>query len=105
MLCVGVDLGGTNVRAAIVDADTGDVLVDVRDLTRGEEGPPAVIERMARLITRAISGADGATSRVVAIGIGVPGLYDPATNVVRFVPNLPTTWPGVPLGPEIQRRL
>lgn len=42
---------------------------------------------------------------IAAIGIGVPGLYDPTTNVVRFLPNLPTTWPGVPLGPHIAARL
>lgn len=41
---------------------------------------------------------------MAGIGIGVPGLYDPASNVVRFLTNLPTTWPGVPLGPEIEQR-
>ena len=105
MLCVGVDLGGTNVRAAIVDADSGAVLVDERDLTRAEEGPAAVMARMAALIERAIVQVPSASGWVTAIGIGVPGLYDPATNVVRFLPNLPTTWPGVPLGSEIEARL
>jgi glucokinase len=93
------------VRAAVVDAETGRVLVDRRDLTHAAEGPEAVIDRMAALIARAIDAANDADCPVAAIGIGVPGLYDPETNVVRFLPNLPTTWPGVPLGREIQRRL
>lgn len=105
MLCVGVDLGGTNLRAAVVNVDDGRVVADARDLTHAEQGPASVIERMACLIQQAIGDARVDGAEVAAIGIGVPGLYDPATNVVRFVPNLPTTWPGVPLGPEIQSRL
>jgi len=104
MLTVGVDLGGTNLRAAVVDTDTGQVLADARGPTRAQEGPPAVIGRMAALIEQAISES-GRARDVKSIGIGVPGLYDPATNFVRFLPNLPTTWPNVPLGPEIASRV
>jgi len=39
---------------------------------------------------------------IAAIGIGVPGLYDPRTQTTRFLPNLPTAWRDVPLGPEIE---
>ena len=102
MLCVGVDLGGTNLRAALVDVGTGQVVSDVRVPTLAAEGPPAVIERMATLISRAISEPGQSRQSVAAIGIGVPGLYDPSTNVVRFLPNLPTTWLNVPLGRSIE---
>lgn len=109
MLTVGVDLGGTNLRAAVVDVETGTVASEVRAPTRAEEGPPAVIERMAALIERAMAGAGHvcrpAGAAVGAVGIGVPGLYDPATNYTRFLPNLPTTWPQIPLGPEIEARV
>jgi len=105
MLSVGVDLGGTNLRAAVVDVNDGHVLADACGPTRAEEGPPAVISRMAALIEQAIEESGRTKSEIVAVGIGVPGLYDPATNVVRFLPNLPTTWPNVPLGPEIAARV
>jgi len=105
MLTVGVDLGGTNLRAAVVDPVSGQVRAEVRTPTRAEEGPPAVIARMADLIARAIARAGATPEMVAAIGIGVPGVYDPASGVVRFLPNLPTTWPDVPLGAEIVRRL
>lgn len=105
MLCVGVDLGGTNLRAAIVDVETGRVVTDVRGPTLAAEGPSAVIERMAALIVRAIAASGQGRGSVAAIGIGVPGLYDPATNVVRFLPNLPTTWLNVPLGQAIESRV
>ena len=102
MLCVGVDLGGTNLRAAIVNIQTGQVAVDVREPTLAAEGPAAVTERMAALIKRTIAAVGPDRGSVAAIGIGVPGLYDPATNVVRFLPNLPTTWLNIPLGHAIQ---
>jgi len=102
MLSVGVDLGGTNLRAAVVNVETGAVTGEVRAPTQAEGGPPAVIERMAALIGQAVEKAG---QEVGAVGIGVPGLYDPATNHTRFLPNLPTTWPQVPLGPEIEARV
>ena len=98
-LYVGVDLGGTNLRAALVNTSTGEVVSDARTATRAEEGPGAVIERMAALVRRLMSA-----STPVAVGIGVPGLYDPETNAVRFLPNLPTAWRGIPLGTEISHR-
>lgn len=101
MLTVGVDLGGTNLRVAVVHANTGQVLADVHEPTRAQEGPLAVIKRMATLIEEAIGESGRAKDEIKGIGIGVPGLYDPTTNLVRFLPNLPTTWPNVPLGPAI----
>lgn len=105
MFCNGVDLGGTNLRAIVVDTDTGRVLADARGPTNAEDGPPAVIERKAVLIEQSIQESGLAKDEIVAIGIGVPGLYDPETNVVRFLTNLPTTWPNVPLGREIESRV
>lgn len=105
MLTVGVDLGGTNLRAAVVNADTGQVLADAREPTRAHEGPLAVIQRMAALIEQSIGESKRAKDEIQGIGIGVPGRYDPTTNCVRFLPNLPTTWPNVPLGSEIAARV
>jgi glucokinase len=100
MRCVGVDLGGTNLRAALVDTSSGALLRRLSTPTRAEEGPPAVIGRMADLISEATSSPTPAE----AVGIGVPGLYDPATNIVRSLPNLPTGWERVPLGEVIAAR-
>lgn len=105
MLTIGVDLGGTNLRAAVVDTQTGHVLADAHGPTRAEEGPPAVIGRMVVLIEQAIRKSRRDKKDISAIGIGVPGLYNPATNFTLFLPNLPTTWPDVPLGPEITARV
>lgn len=61
--------------------------------TEAHEGPDGVIDRLINLG----SGAKQAWPGVSTVGIGVPGMYDPATGVVRFLVNLPGPWPGTPL--------
>lgn len=99
MYCAGIDLGGTNLRGVIFDKEHGKVIVHAQIPTRAEEGPPAVIRRMISLLQELISQSP---IPIAAIGIGVPGLYDPRTQTTRFLPNLPTAWRDVPLGPEIE---
>lgn len=99
----GVDLGGTNLRAGIIDLAGGAVLAEEAEPTRAEQGPDAVIARIARLVGRVTATAGLPPEGLAAIGVGIPGLYDPATGVVRFLPNLPTTWRGVHLAAELQR--
>jgi len=100
MICAGVDLGGTNLRGVLCDVERGEVIARAHIPTRAEEGPPAVIRRMAALLHQLI---DQSRAPIAAVGIGVPGLYDPQTGITRFLPNLPTAWRDVPLGPEIER--
>src|SRR5512135_1596138 len=54
---IGVDLGGTNLRAALVDPDTGAVsrLISVPTLAR--EGHDAVMARIVGLIETVIAGS------------------------------------------------
>lgn len=101
MIYLGVDLGGTNLRLVAIDVGRGEIIIWSQTPTRAEEGPPSVIERMASLIQKSM---ERLALSVYAIGIGVPGLYDPTTQTTRFLPNLPTTWRDIPLGPEIERR-
>jgi glucokinase len=105
MFSIGVDLGGTNLRVAVVDTAVGHVLAYVHGPTQAAEGPLAVIERMEAWIEQAIRESGLARDEIIAIGIGVPGSYDPATNIIHFLPSLPTGWPSVPLGQEIESRV
>lgn len=98
-LAIGVDLGGTSLRAAAVD-EAGQVLGRGDTKTRAEEGREAVVERLVQVIEEARSQAGG---KAVGIGIGVPGAVDSATGQVRFAPNL--GWRDIPLGPELEERL
>ncbi|GAP10280.1 glucokinase [Bellilinea caldifistulae] len=94
---IGCDLGGTNLRAALVDIETGTVLFQQSVPTLAREGHDAVMQRMADLFLTMIKAAGLQTEDVGGIGIGVPGVLDLEKGETLFLPNLPGTWPHVPL--------
>jgi len=96
---VGVDLGGTKVEAAQVDA-AGRVGRRVRLRTEVAAGPAAIETEIATAVQE-IREAVGAPP--CGVGIGVAGQIDAAEGVVRFAPNL--GWRDVPLQRDLGRRL
>ena len=98
---LGLDLGGTNIKWVVAEhATDGDAwrVVDQDEMpTLAANGPDAVIERLASVGASAISRAPGATS----VGIGVPGLYNPADGTTRLLINLPGDWMGKPMAPVV----
>lgn len=89
---LGLDLGGTNIKWVVVEGDHGDWRTLDRDqvATPTAGGPDAVVRRLAQVGAEAI----GRSAGVVSVGIGVPGLFDPATGTTRFLVNLPGAWAG-----------
>lgn len=96
-----IDLGGTKIAAALGTA-TGQLLYKETAPTPPEAGPETILAMMAAL-TEAL--AERAGRRPVALGVGVPGLVDTRTGEVKFLPNLPTQWRGVPAGAFLERTL
>jgi len=100
---LGLDLGGTNLKWAVVGhgGDDWGLLASGQVATEAEEGPEAVVRRIGE------TGADvmAAWAGIVSAGIGVPGLYDPAAGTVRFLPNLPGEWAGQPVAGPVADRL
>lgn len=99
---IGCDLGGTNLRAALVDTQTGEVNHMISVPTLAREGHDAVMARMAELFMRVIIESGMPKESIGGIGVGVPGVLDLEQGVVLFLPNLPGTWPGVPLVDTLQ---
>jgi glucokinase len=97
MKFIGCDLGGTNLRAGIVDTDTGQVsnLRSIPSLAR--EGHDAVMVRMGGLIDQVVNESALDKGEIGGIGIGVPGVLDLDNGLTLFLPNLYGTWPEVPL--------
>src|SRR5688572_877146 len=94
---IGIDLGGTNLRAAIADTNTGQVFHQRKFPTLAAEGQEAVIQRIVRLI-RELTQANGSNAHPIkGVGIGVPGTPDIDTGVIQILPNLPGKWQNVPL--------
>jgi glucokinase len=94
---VGCDLGGTNLRAAIVDVESGAVLQQLSVPTLARQGHKVVMQRMADLFLQLIQAAGMKKEDIGGIGIGVPGVLDLEKGQTLFLPNLPGTWPYVPL--------
>lgn len=99
---IGCDLGGTNLRAAIVDVETGAVLHQMSIPTLAREGHDAVMKRMADLFLQVIQSAGMKKDEIGGIGIGVPGVLDLEKGETLFLPNLPGTWPHIPLQATIE---
>jgi glucokinase len=106
---LGLDLGGTNIKWVVVghttdkrtDADEWTV-VDKDELpTHADRGPDAVIERLAEVGAQATARAPG----IKSVGIGVPGLYNPADGTTRYLPNLPGQWMGRPMASVVSKSL
>jgi len=83
---IGVDLGGTNLRAAAIDS-AGRMLGKVAGQTQLSAGPDAVVRDMVAAIVKLRSqfGED----RLAGIGIGSPGIIVMETGMIMEVPNLP----------------
>jgi glucokinase len=99
---VGVDLGGTNLRVAVVD-EHGRMLEKLITPTVELRTSERVIDRMCEHIQHLIQKHRG-TGTLHGIGIAIPGIIDLDTGVLRECPNLPG-WYDYPARDEIERRL
>lgn len=90
---LAVDLGGTNLRCAVVTR-SGEIIAEERTLTESERGVDRVIEHIAELVGYVATHV-GLTPGT-PVGIAAPGPLDPRSGVVRFSPNL-EGWSDVPL--------
>ena len=85
---IGIDLGGTNIAAGLVNDSCGIELRKNRPTLPGR-GAQAIIDDIAEMC-RELTGAYGISIRDVKwIGVGSPGSVDPVSNKVIFSGNLP----------------
>ena len=96
---LGIDVGGTKVESALVDAD-GSVRTAHRHPTNADRGAHRVVDDIVRCVRSCLSQA---SRRAVAAGVGVAGQVDPETGVVRSAPSL--DWREVPLRERLEDAL
>ena len=99
---IGVDLGGTNLRIAAITTE-GQLLEKITLGVKLALGRDHVIGEMCDAIQRLTDQYRGA-GRFVGAGIGVPGIIDMETGMMRKSANLPG-WSDYPVRDEIERRL
>lgn len=100
---LGLDFGGTNLKWAVVarDGATWSTVATGQEPTGAQDGPGAVIEHLCEVGAAAMAAWPG----VATVGVGVPGLYDPAAGTVRKLINFPGRWPGQPVAGPVSAAL
>ena len=83
---IAVDLGGTNIRVAVI-SESGKMEHRTRIPTRSAEGPDAVIGRIGEIVNDVVREAR--LEPEVPVGVASPGPLNPRTGVVHYTPNLP----------------
>ena len=98
---IGIDLGGTNIKGAVVDSEKG-IVYGVKSIkTLSHEGHDAVINRIAGFVNDLISGSGIPRNEILGIGIGLPGAINSRSGISVFMTNLPDHWINVPVSQMI----
>ena len=100
----GIDLGGTKIQTAIVDAG-GAVSGEARHPTPTSGGPADVARAMAEALREAAAAAGVEPEALEGIGVGSPGDADGKTGVVSGARNLPGWEGSFPLGETLSGAL
>src|SRR5258707_6696940 len=98
---IGVDLGGTNLRIAAVE-EQGTLLEKITLGTKTVLGRDQVLNNMCDAIQQT-SEKYKASANLLGVGIGVPGIMDKQTGMMRESPNLPG-WAEYPVRAGVERR-
>lgn len=99
---IGIDLGGTNIKAGIVN-DENEIRWEKLIPTHAERPAEEVIRDMAGLVNRLLWEYEMEKSQIAGVGIGSPGTVDAKTGVVVYSNNF--GWENVPLGESLAKEL
>jgi predicted NBD/HSP70 family sugar kinase len=101
-LGIGVDIGGTSTKAAVVN-ELGNVVASIVLPTQGgAKGVVATATQATLLVARSASMS---VSDMNAIGIGIPGTVDPQHGTVRFAVNVGIGHDNIDLGARLTAEL
>ena len=92
---VGVDLGGTNIKAGIVTHDAVS-LSKVSVPTEADRGPEVGLKNIGRAVEQAVRESGLKLADLTAIGLATPGTMDIPAGMLLNPPNLPG-WVNFPI--------
>lgn len=98
---IGIDLGGTNVYAVLIDIK-GRIYAEKHFPTMGEKGPDGVINNIILELNNIIKEAGIKFKDIWRIGIGSPGPLDSKKGIIFGAVNLPG-WKYVKLKEKIEK--
>lgn len=97
---IGIDVGGTNVKIALVDSD-GKIGYSNTIPTRAEMGYEYTINNMKQAIRDLLLETKLSAKDIEGIGFGLPGQVDFKSGIVRLITNIPG-WVEIPLAKMIE---
>ncbi|HEX2952256.1 MAG TPA: ROK family protein [Armatimonadota bacterium] len=97
---VGVDVGGTNIRAGVITRE-GKKLAEARRPARAMEGLAVTQQMIIEAAEEAMKNAEVNPAELMGIGMGVPGRHNSAAGIVLYSPNF-AGWTDVPLLKKIE---
>jgi glucokinase len=99
MISIGIDLGGTNIKAALVHRENGFIKTSSIP-TEAEEGKKHVFDRIALAIDTLLKGEK---VKPIGVGMGLPGMVSLDRKTVKSPPNLPG-WKTENVSAEVEKR-
>ena len=102
MYRIGIDLGGTGIKVAVVDED-GTLAASASTPTRASLGAEQVLDDMAQCVINGLNFAGIELEECLGIGIGAPGNCDAEAGTVRNAHNL--GWENMPVREMFRSRL
>ncbi len=84
--CLGLDVGRNRIKVAVMNL-AGEIGIKKTILTGDTLPPEVLIYRMISLVREVLDEMGNQRSRLLGIGIGMPGLLDPDTGMVNFSPD------------------
>lgn len=100
MYYIGVDIGGTDVKTAIVDKK-GNILAKAQCPTLAHRHFSEITKDFCLTALEALNKSGKTLDDIASIGVGIPGIADHKTGRVIFCTNL--NWFDIPLKEEIQK--
>ena len=87
---LGLDLGGTNIKVAVIEKKNTHWQVIKKDdqPTEAESGPAHVVDRLASLAKENLSEFPD----LAGVGVAVPGIFNSSNGTILLFPNLPGPW-------------
>lgn len=87
MYRVGVDLGGTNIVAGVID-ENNKILSKASVKTNAPRKPELIFDDIASVVKKAVADAGITLEDVKSIGVGTPGSVNKETGYIEFANNL-----------------
>jgi len=101
---LGVDLGGTNTKIAVVD-EKGSIIARSMIPTQAMRPAENVVDEIALEARRLKKEAESKEYRILSLGIGIPGLIDWNRGICLLLPNFPNKWKHIPIKEWLEEKL